>query len=393
MIESNRFSRGAAITSGPSGVYRTVTPKPPRRSFRIKLLISLGLLVTAAVVVAVMFLNAAQPPVWLLQSAKGAVQSAHSAGALRYSEKQYRNAEALVNQGHMEMARQNGRLAPFRNYDKADSILLLAVKTASDAATQARTYLANIQALTLREQKDLQDELLSWEEALNGSLAKISLKGHYSSAEFALQTANRLMLAGEYEEARESMNVAQMWMKRLGESLNQYDNDGAGKLATWRRWVQETVDASRAAGTYAVIVDKAKHKTYLIKSGKVIHTYDCDLGYNSAHQKMFSGDGCTPEGKYVVSVAKHRGSRYYKALLLNYPNEADRQRFNENKSRGVISKRARIGGLIEIHGNGGRNRDWTEGCVALTDREMDHLMQFVGVGAPITIVRRSDRWP
>jgi hypothetical protein len=338
-------------------------------------------------------LNPAEPPVWLLQSAKGAVQSAHQAGALRYSERTYRNAETLVNQGWMEMARQNGRLAPWRNYDKADSLLLLAVKTASDAASQARTYVANIQALALREQKDLQDELVSWEEALNGSLAKISLKGYYSSADFALQTADRLMKAGEFEEARESMTVAQMWMKRLGESLNQYDNDEAGKLVTWRRWVQETVDDSRAAGTYAVVIDKAKHKTFLVKAGKVIHTYDCDLGYNSARQKMFSGDGCTPEGKYVVSVAKSRGSRYYKALLINYPNEADRQRFNENKSRGVISRRARIGGLIEIHGNGGRNRDWTEGCVALTDREMDHLMQFVGVGTPITIVRRSDRWP
>jgi len=393
MIESNRFSRGAAVTSGPSGAFRTVTPKPKRHLVRIRLLVIIGIIIITAVTVTTSFMNAAEPPVWLLQSAKGAVESAHRAGALRYSEKAYRNAEALVNRGWMEMARQNGRLAPFRNYDKADSLLLLAVKTASDAATQARTYAANVQALALRERDDLRDELASWEEALNGSLAKLSLARYYSSAEFALQTADRLMQTGEYEEARESMTAAQMWMKRLGESLRQNDNDEAGKLAAWRRWVQETVDDSRANGSYAVIVDKAKHKTYLLKAGNVIHTYNCNLGYNSAQQKMFSGDGCTPEGKYVVSVAKHRGSRYYKALLINYPNEADRQRFNDNKARGVISRRARIGGLIEIHGNGGRNRDWTEGCVALTDREMDHLMQYVGVGTPVTIVRRSDRWP
>jgi len=393
MIGSNPFSRGAAVRSGPSGTFRTVTPTPDRRPIRTRLIVIIGIILIVAVSLAVLFMNPAEPPVWLLQSAKGAVQSAHGAGALRYSEKAYRNAEALVNQGWMEMAHQNGQLAPLRNYDKADSLLLLAVKTASDAATQARTYVANIQALALREQKDLRDELASWEEALNGSLAKINLKRYYSSAEFSLQTADRLMVAGEYEEARESMTVAQMWMKRLGESLNQYDNDEAGKLLTWRRWVQETVDDSRAGGSYAVIVDKAKHKTYLLKAGQIIHTYNCDLGYNSAQQKMFSGDGCTPEGKYVVSVAKHHSSRYYKALLINYPNEADRQRFNENKSRGVISRRARIGGLIEIHGNGGRDRDWTEGCVALTDREMDHLMQYVGVGTPVTIVRRSDRWP
>jgi murein L,D-transpeptidase YafK len=201
------------------------------------------------------------------------------------------------------------------------------------------------------------------------------------------------MTAGEYEEARESMSVAHTWMKRLGESLNRYDNDQAGALNVWRRWVQETLDDSRATGGYAVVVDKSAHKAYLVKAGTPIRTYNCDLGYNSARQKMFAGDGATPEGKYVVSVSKPRGSRYYKALLINYPNEADRKRFSDNKSKGVISQRARVGNLIEIHGNGGRNRDWTEGCVALTDRDMDNIMQFVGVGTPITIVRRSDRWP
>jgi len=92
-------------------------------------------------------------------------------------------------------------------------------------------------------------------------------------------------------------------------------------------------------------------------------------------------------------TARHRGTRYYKALMINYPNERDRQIFAQNKSRGVISKRARIGGLIEIHGEGGRNDDWTEGCIALTNREMDQIMQYATVGTPVTIVRRSDRWP
>ena len=139
MIDDNRFSRGAAVTSGPSGTFGGVTPTLNRRPMRTRLLIIAGVLFVVVAAVAVLFMNSAEPPVWLLESAKGSVETARRAGALRYSEKQYRNAEALVNQGWMEMARQNGRLAPLRNYDKADSLLLLAVKTASDAATQART--------------------------------------------------------------------------------------------------------------------------------------------------------------------------------------------------------------------------------------------------------------
>ena len=47
---------------------------------------------------------------------------------------------------------------------------------------------------------------------------------------------------------------------------------------------------------------------------------------------------------------------------------------------------AKIGGLIEIHGNGGKGIDWTEGCVALTDREMDTVFKIVRVGTPVTII-------
>lgn len=110
-------------------------------------------------------------------------------------------------------------------------------------------------------------------------------------------------------------------------------------------------------------------------------------------KKLFAGDAATPEGKYKVVRARHTGSSFYKALSLDYPNEHDRKRFEENKRRGIISHKARIGGNIEIHGEGGKNRDWTEGCVALTNADMDHIMKYVSVGTPVTIVRKSDQWP
>ena len=392
MTESSLFSRRAAAHSGPSDKRQFEPRRPKSRTIRTRILILIAITIPV-VVLTILFLTPPEPPTWLLQSAKQAVEGAQRAGAIRYSEKAYRKAEALVTEGWMEIARQNGRLAPLRDYGNADSILLTAIKTAGDATTQTRTYITNIQTLAVQERSDLTDELKSWEEALNGSLGKLSLTGYYRSAQLSLETSDRLMAAGEYEEARESMSFAHIWMKKLGESLSRLDQDDAGALAVWRRWVQETLEASRATGGYAAIVDKAAHKTYLIQAGKLIHTYNSDLGYNSAHQKMFAGDGATPEGKYIVSVAKPRGSRFYKALLLNYPNDADRKRFSDNKAKGVISQRARIGSLIEIHGNGGRERDWTEGCVALTDKDMDHLMRFVGAGTPVTIVRHSDQWP
>jgi murein L,D-transpeptidase YafK len=79
-------------------------------------------------------------------------------------------------------------------------------------------------------------------------------------------------------------------------------------------------------------------------------------------------------------------TKYYKALLLNYPNDEDTARFNAEIANGSLPPSAKIGGLIEIHGEGGRGIDWTEGCVALTNREMDLVYRYVKVGTPVTIV-------
>ena len=79
-------------------------------------------------------------------------------------------------------------------------------------------------------------------------------------------------------------------------------------------------------------------------------------------------------------------TKYYKAFLLDYPNDEDTARFKAEIAKGSLPASAKIGGLIEIHGNGGKGIDWTEGCVALTDREMDLVYKIVKVGTPVTIV-------
>ncbi|MEW6051834.1 MAG: L,D-transpeptidase [Candidatus Zixiibacteriota bacterium] len=392
MIGNRMFPRGAAVKGGPSANYRIRTARRLSRH-RLRTFIIIAVVIFAGAGVTFLFLNPPMPPTVLLDNAKMALKGAVSRNAPRYSEATFRTAERLMKEGWMEMARQNGRLAPFRDYRAADSLLQTAYKAAMDAAAQSVTYVGNLQTLTLAERNDLYDELRSWEEALNGNLNVLQVKRYWYSAELALHTSDRLTRAGEYEEARDQLGLGRTWLKKLSDAVTTADNDHATYIKIWRRWVAETIEQSRAAGSYAIIVDKSVHKTYLIKSGNLFKTYNCELGYGSARQKMFSGDGATPEGKYQVTLARHRGSRYYKALMINYPNESDQARFRENKARGVISHRARIGGLIEIHGEGGRGKDWTEGCVALTNKEMDSIMQYVTTGTPVTIVRRLDMWP
>lgn len=392
MIDNRMFSGGTAIENGPPAAY-PANGRPRRRRFSLFRVILAVVILCLIALVSYAFLNPALPPTVLLDSANSSLEAARKAGALRYAEPMLRQAEALAYAGRMEMALQNGRLAPFRDYGKADSLLWLAQQTALEASVKSRDSLANVRGQFSLERAELQSELISWLEALNGSLAKLNYNRYWSSAELQLKISDRLATAGEYDNAQRSLAVGRAWLAKLSEGMTSYNAEDANMLKTWRRWVAETIEESRATGAYAIIVDKAAHKTYLIKGGERFHTYNCELGYGSANQKMFSGDGATPEGRYHITQKRHRGSKFYKALNINYPNDSDRRRFAENKSRGIISQKARIGGWIEIHGHGGKGSDWTEGCVALRDKDMDHIMQFVSEGTPVTIVRRSDRWP
>jgi murein L,D-transpeptidase YafK len=115
--------------------------------------------------------------------------------------------------------------------------------------------------------------------------------------------------------------------------------------------------------------------------------FEAELGANGLRQKEHAGDRATPEGLYrVVRMKEGKATKYYKALLVDYPNDSDRARFAAMKRQGRIPRRAGIGGMIEIHGEGGQGNDWTDGCVALTNKNMDTLFARVTLGTPVAIV-------
>ena len=328
-----------------------------------------------------------------MAGAKAALDTAAAAGALRYAEPTYRLAEETLQQGWMEMARQKGRLGPFRNFKIADSLLLRAIEFADQSTSEARGEEQKLRDKARAEQNALKNELQEWHEALNGSLVSRQAQRFWTSADLGYQMCDNLVQNAEYEEALTAVRRSRSYLNQLSKLLADYSNDEAHLRSLWRHWVQETLADSRSSGNHAVIVDKSDHKAYVVHGGKLVRSYSCEIGYNSANQKLFAGDGATPEGKYRVVSVRRNGSKYYKALLLDYPNDADQKRFRTNKSKGLITRHARIGKNIEIHGGGGRNRDWTDGCVALTNEDMDDIMKYVEVGTPVTVVRRSDQLP
>lgn len=135
----------------------------------------------------------------------------------------------------------------------------------------------------------------------------------------------------------------------------------------------------------AILILKKDHLMELLAGGKVIRTYKVALGQGGLAPKQREGDARTPEGHYVID-AKYDHSKYHKALHVSYPSAADRK---HAASIGVSP-----GGAIMIHGLpngkgwvGARHKlfDWTLGCIAVTDEEIDEVWKLVPVGTPVEI--------
>ena len=143
--------------------------------------------------------------------------------------------------------------------------------------------------------------------------------------------------------------------------------------------------AEPAARATAIVIDKSQRQIALERDGVVLTSYAMSLGSSPVGHKRQEGDGKTPEGSYVIDF-KHPKSRYHLALRTSYPNAADR---DQASRRGVSA-----GSDIMIHGlpNGlgflgalHLYRDWTDGCIAVTNAQMEEIWAMVDVGTRVEI--------
>ncbi len=136
-----------------------------------------------------------------------------------------------------------------------------------------------------------------------------------------------------------------------------------------------------------VLVKKAERKLVLLKDGEIYRDYDIALGDSPMGHKQFEGDERTPEGLYTLDW-RNSNSKFYRSIHISYPNEQDQQF--------ALAQGRSPGGMIMIHGQPNKKRDpvsawvldqmdWTDGCIAVKNDEMDEIWAAIDNGTPIEI--------
>lgn len=332
-----------------------------------------------------------EPPHQAIESTRLALSDAREKGADRYHKKEYEKARRLYDEAMSEWKLENERWFLLRDFGKVGRLADSAACMAKEIGDNSQQEHRNVKRKLETGFGELKGKAKTFDSNFAALPLPARIKDKQAKGKLLLHETEIAMGKGDYKTGDIKFAAA---AKNVDEAL-QYARNHVDKyflqLPEWQKDLKEIVEYSRKNRTSVVVVEKFPPRCEVYDNGKKIYTFKAEFGKNWMGDKQCEGDYATPEGNYrITKVLKGGTSKYYKALLLDYPNEADRVRFRQLKKEGKLPASARIGNLIEIHGGGGRGGNWTNGCVALENGEMDQLFRYAGKGTRVLVIGASE---
>jgi len=335
----------------------------------------------------VLIMSSASPPAAVVEQAWKALSAARRAQAQFYAPALLQAAENRWLQATAAWTAENKKLFFRRNFQGVYDLAQTTKQQAGRAESTAVTVRDSLQFTTVASLAFVKQKVDEFKTQFTRLPVGAPLRKKFVAGEL-------LMLESQFAFQREAYLLSALKVKQAEAFVGSAGSDATKflrayltKVPEWQRWAAETIDWSAQNGATAIVVDKMAHACYVYVGGKKRAGYSIELGPRWLGHKRQKGDNATPEGHYYITKKKsRRQTKYYKALEINYPNDDDQQRFAEAKAKGELPRHAHIGALIEIHGDGGKGVNWTSGCVALRNQDIDQVFELAKVGARVTIV-------
>ena len=350
-------------------------------------IIGLTALIVAGGSFAAFYYSIPEPPVGDIDYALASLQQASQSNAKRYSKQKYLTAKAYLDSAMKHWNVQNKRFILKRDYHKVSYFAKKSAEMAKSATSKSKELSKSLVVSV----KDKIDNLTSLISNMNVLFQRLPLPDEFrrkiSKGKMLIHEAEVEFEKGDYLASSEKIRMAEDLImdsyKKTLDDLEDYFNS----QPYWNKLVKSAIKNTARNNSKAIIVDKFARKLYIYQNGTKKYEFEAEFGKNWMGRKRLKGDKATPEGIYLVkNKIPANKTKYFRALLLNYPNSDDIENFNKEKTTGRIPRNAQIGGLIEIHGDGGKGTDWTDGCIALTNNDMLLVYKIVEVGTPVVIV-------
>ena len=307
------------------------------------------------------------------------------AGASLFAGQDHAAYTRSLNSARRTLDAENLKLGWFRDYGRVRTEFQAALDAGVALGSKVRSIVAVKTSSLTETAAAVRSRLLTLDGLTLSLVERGEARKLLTQASILLSEADGLTKQAKFDQAASKLDSASSLASLAERSVVSYIARylDPAQVRAWKNAADETIAESRKRGGTALIISKLERRLSVYKNGEIIRTYDVGLGFNGLADKRNSGDNATPEGRYTV-IRKIPSSSYYKALLINYPNDEDRRWFAREKARGNIPGSVGIGGDIEIHGGGPDSL--TRGCVSLDNTKMDELYAMVSVGTPVTII-------
>jgi len=256
--------------------------------------------------------------------------------------------------------------------DKYEQLL----KKSPGSADRVLFEMGIVYAHPKNEQKDYQKAL----ECFQRLIREYPASGYRQDSEMMIFSINNVAIKDK------TITTQQRQIETLQQELTSKGNEIIALQKKVEAFEQKAfADALQKGSVDWILIEKKARRLMLLSKGEVIKTYKIALGGNPIGPKERQGDNKTPEGTYVI-YSRNKNSRYHQSLAISYPNERDKQRAKE---LGVSP-----GSDIMIHGikNGfswvgdaHTEVDWTQGCIAVTDEEIEEICKVAPNGTIVEI--------
>jgi L,D-peptidoglycan transpeptidase YkuD (ErfK/YbiS/YcfS/YnhG family) len=347
--------------------------------------VTLAIMVLAGILIQ-RFRNYKTPEMEVMRASK-MLAEAQLVKSLKFAKHAFQEASDNYNAAMSEWDKQNDRFILLRDYTKVSQLAKKSSHNSEIAIASSKKFINNTEDLLQVRINKIGGKIQRFADSFGNFPMDKKHREEYNKSKLLYAESLIAFKNKNYLSCKLKLDSVEIVVNDYFIFYQKKVNNYFEAYPQWNHMVNQTIVWSKKNKSYALVVDKYARQLSIYKDGTRLQTLAIEIGANWIGDKRQQGDQSTPEGLYKIVQKKQNGqTKYHKALLLDYPNEHDKQRFSLNKMNGLLKQDANIGNLIEIHGNGGKGSDWTDGCIALKNSDMDELFKICTLGTKVTIV-------